>query len=54
MPIIKSITAIGKPTMASIMDNVNTLAMGTDGLLIVAIKIIIIAVKRAVAPKSIP
>ena len=54
MPVTKSITARGKPTRESIMDKVNTRAIGTDGLLIVAIKIIMIAVKRAVAPKSIP
>ncbi len=54
IPVIISITAIGKPTIESIMDKVKTLAIGTVGVLIVAIKIIMIAVKRAVVPKSIP
>lgn len=31
MPVIKSIMAIGKPTILSIMDKVKTLAIGTVG-----------------------
>ena len=52
MPVIKSIRPIGKPTILSIMDKVKTLAIGTAGELIVDIKITMIAVKRAIRPKS--
>lgn len=54
MPIINSITATGKPTMVNIMLKVKTLAIGTVGVLIVAIKIEITTVIIAVVPKLIP